>query len=168
MLQQHDVAFQPSINEDLAATALWGTQLTDHYHTTSRKQGVFGYWYGKGHGVDRSADVFRQANIQGTAKFGGALVIAGDDHNAESCVFAHQTDHIFAATLMPLLFPASIEEYVRFGLAGIALSRFSGLWVGFKAVTEIIESAGSISQPTLPRFQNPDFAKPVYLSLIHI
>ncbi|MEC7560564.1 MAG: indolepyruvate ferredoxin oxidoreductase family protein, partial [Pseudomonadota bacterium] len=162
LLQQHDVAFQPSINEDLAATALWGTHLTDHYHTTSRKQGVFGYWYGKGHGVDRSADVFRQANIQGTAKFGGALVIAGDDHNAESSVFAHQTDHIFAATFMPLLFPASIEEYVRFGLPGIALSRFSGLWVGFKAVTEIIESAGSISQPTLPRFQNPDFAKPVY------
>ncbi|MEC9132959.1 MAG: hypothetical protein VX853_03275 [Pseudomonadota bacterium] len=90
------------------------------------------------------------------------MVVAGDDHNAESSVFAHQTDHIFAATLMPLLFPASIEEYVRLGLAGIALSRFSGLWVGFKAVTEIIESAGSISQPTLPRFQNPDFTKPVH------
>ena len=162
MLQQHDVVFQPSINEDLAATAIWGTQLTDHYQTTSRKQGVFGYWYGKGHGVDRSADVFRQANIQGTAKFGGALVIAGDDHNAESSVFAHQTDHIFAATLMPLLFPASIEEYVRFGLAGIALSRFSGLWVGFKAVTEVIESAGSISQSMLPTFQTPDLVRPIH------
>ena len=159
-LHQHGVVFQPSINEDLAATAIWGTQLTDYYRQTSTKQGVFAYWYGKGHGVDRSADVFRQANIQGTAEHGGVLVIAGDDHNAESSVFAHQTDQIFTATLMPLLFPSSIEEYVQYGLAGIAMSRFCGLWIGFKAVTEVIESAGSITQLPVPSFLCPEISKP--------
>lgn len=159
-LQQHGVLFQPSINEDLAATAIWGTQLTDYYRQTSRKQGVFAYWYGKGHGVDRSADVFRQANIQGTAKAGGVLVIAGDDHSAESSVFAHQTDHVFAATMMPLLYPSTIDEYVQFGLAGIALSRYCGLWVGFKAVTEVIESAASVTQLAAPRLRVPELPLP--------
>ena len=148
MLQQHDVAFQPSINEDLGDGALPKLTITIR-PVVNRVYSAIGTVK-----VMALIVVFRQANIQGTAKFGGVWS-AGDDHNAESSVFAHH-DHIFAATLMPLLFPALLRN-----MCDSVSSRCLGsadFWVGFKAVTEIIESAGS-PQPTLPRFQNPDFAK---------
>ena len=111
LLRSHDIHFEPGINEDLAATAIWGTQLTDYYRADATRDGVFSMWYGKGHGVDRSGDVFRQANIQGTAQHGGVLAVVGDDHSAESSTFAHETDQIFEAAIMPVLFPSSVEEF---------------------------------------------------------
>jgi len=155
-LEQNDVHFEPGINEDLGAAAVWGTQLLDYYRDQANKDGVFSYWYGKAHGVDRSADVFRQANVQGTAKHGGVLAFCGDDHAAESSMFSHQTDQIFEAAIMPILFPSNIEEYLSMGLAGIAMSRFSGLWVGFKTITETVESSASITVPELPNFKIPE------------
>ncbi|WOX05836.1 indolepyruvate ferredoxin oxidoreductase family protein [Microbulbifer pacificus] len=156
LLAERDIHFEPGINEDLGATNIWGTQLLDHYRQQATRDGVFSIWYGKGHGVDRSADVFRQANIQGTSKLGGVLALCGDDHTAESSMFSHNTDQIFESVMMPLLFPATIDEYLTLGLAGIALSRFSGLWVGFKTITETVESGASILVPELPRFVIPE------------
>ncbi|WP_078085798.1 indolepyruvate ferredoxin oxidoreductase family protein [Microbulbifer mangrovi] len=155
LLAERDIHFEPGINEDLGATNIWGTQLLDHYRQQATRDGVFSIWYGKGHGVDRSADVFRQANIQGTSKLGGVLALCGDDHTAESSMFSHNTDQIFESVMMPLLFPATIDEYLTLGLAGIALSRFSGLWVGFKTITETVESGASIVVPPLPNFVLP-------------
>lgn len=160
LLQSHDIHFEPGVNEDLAATAIWGTQLIDYYRADATRDGVFGIWYGKGHGVDRTGDVFRQANIQGTAQHGGVLALAGDDHSAESSMFAHQTDQIFEAAIMPVLFPSSVEEYLWLGLAGIALSRFCGLWVGFKTITDTVESGATICVPELPTFVTPEIDRP--------
>lgn len=162
-LAKQDVHFEPGVNEDLAATAVWGTQLIDFYRDDANRDGVFAYWYGKAHGVDRSADVFRQANIQGTAKHGGVLVFCGDDHAAESSMFSHQTDQIFEAAMMPVLFPSSVEEYLSMGLLGIQLSRYCGLWVGFKTITETVESGASVTIPELPEISIPaDFKIPVH------
>lgn len=155
-LAKHDVHFEPGINEDLGAAAVWGTQLIDYYRDQANRDGVFSYWYGKAHGVDRSADVFRQANVQGTAKHGGVLAFCGDDHAAESSMFSHQTDQIFEAAIIPILFPSSVEEYLSMGLAGIAMSRYSGLWVGFKTITETVESGASVDIPELPNFVYPE------------
>ncbi|MEW5250680.1 indolepyruvate ferredoxin oxidoreductase family protein [Microbulbifer sp. 2201CG32-9] len=161
LLAGYDIHFEPGVNEDLGATNIWGTQLIDHYRQQATRDGVFAIWYGKGHGVDRSADVFRQANVQGTAKLGGVLALCGDDHTAESSMFSHNTDQIFESVMMPLLFPATIEEYLTLGLAGIALSRFSGLWVGFKTITETVEAGASLLVPELPQFAVPtDFPIP--------
>ncbi|WP_323844598.1 indolepyruvate ferredoxin oxidoreductase family protein [Microbulbifer magnicolonia] len=163
LLAERDIHFEPGINEDLGATNIWGTQLLDHYRAQATKEGVFAIWYGKGHGVDRSADVFRQANVQGTSKLGGVLALCGDDHTAESSMFSHNTDQIFESVMMPLLFPATIDEYLTLGLAGIALSRFSGLWVGFKTITETVEAGASLVVPQLPQFILPaDFPLPAH------
>ncbi|SDZ84842.1 indolepyruvate ferredoxin oxidoreductase family protein [Microbulbifer marinus] len=163
LLAERDIHFEPGINEDLGATNIWGTQLLDHYRQQATRDGVFSIWYGKGHGVDRSADVFRQANVQGTSRLGGVLALCGDDHTAESSMFSHNTDQIFESVMMPLLFPATIDEYLTLGLAGIALSRFSGLWVGFKTITETVEAGASIVVPELPQFVVPaDFPIPTH------
>ena len=163
LLAERDIHFEPGINEDLGATNIWGTQLLDHYRAQATRDGVFSIWYGKGHGVDRSADVFRQANVQGTSKLGGVLALCGDDHTAESSMFSHNTDQIFESVMMPLLFPATVDEYLTLGLAGIALSRFSGLWVGFKTITETVESGASIVVPPMPQFVRPEsFAIPAH------
>ena len=160
-LAEQDVHFEPAVNEDLGATAVWGTQLIDYYREDASKDGVFSIWYGKGHGVDRSTDVFRQANVQGTARHGGVLALAGDDHTAESSMFPHQTDQVFEAAIMPILFPSSVEEYLTMGLAGIALSRYCGLWVAMKTITETVESGASVEIPPLPEFVIPeDFVIP--------
>lgn len=145
-LEQHDVLFQPGLNEDLAATALWGAQMHKAFGP-SRVDGVFGIWYGKGPGVDRSGDVFRNANMIGTSPLGGVLAVAGDDHAAQSSMFPHQTDGIFQSVLMPILQPANVSDILSLGLAGIALSRFSGLWVGLKTIAEVVESAASFDLP---------------------
>jgi indolepyruvate ferredoxin oxidoreductase len=143
-LAEHHVIFQPGINEDLAATAVWGSQQVGLF-SGARYDGVFGMWYGKGPGVDRCGDVFRHANAAGTAKFGGVLVVAGDDHAAKSSTLPHQTEHIFKAVLMPVLYPANVQEYLDFGLHGWAMSRYSGCWVAFKALADTVETSASVT-----------------------
>jgi indolepyruvate ferredoxin oxidoreductase len=137
-LDRHDVVFQPGLNEDLAATAVWGSQQL-HLSPGARKDGVLGIWYGKGPGVDRSGDVFKHANAAGTAPHGGVLAIAGDDHTCKSSSIPHQSDHAFISALMPMLYPSSVHEFLEMGLLGIAMSRFSGCWVGFKVISETVE-----------------------------
>jgi indolepyruvate ferredoxin oxidoreductase len=154
-LTAHDIVFQPGLNEDLAATALWGAQMHSAYGDT-RVDGVFGIWYGKGPGVDRTGDVFRSANMLGTSALGGVLAVSGDDHAAQSSMYPHQTDGIFQSASMPILQPASVAEVIELGLAGIALSRFCGLWVGLKTIAEVIETAASFDLGALPDFVVPD------------
>src|SRR5476649_1464871 len=138
-LSQADMKFQPGINEELAATALWGTQQAE-LRGEGKFDGVFGLWYGKGPGVDRSGDVFRHANFAGTSKNGGVLALMGDDHTAESSTTAHQSEFHFVDVMIPILNPAGVQELLDFGLHGFAMSRFAGVWVGIKCVKETIES----------------------------
>ncbi|WP_310635256.1 hypothetical protein [Burkholderia cenocepacia] len=117
--------------------------------------GVFGIWYGKGPGVDRTGDVFRTANVMGTSALGGVLAVSGDDHAAQSSMYPHQTDGIFQSASIPVLQPASVQEVIQLGLAGLELSRFSGLWVALKTVAEVIEAAATIDLDALPAFVRP-------------
>ena len=142
-LDAHHIRFVPGVNEDLAATAIWGTQQVNAF-AGARYDGVFGIWYGKGPGVDRSGDVLRHANQAGSSARGGVLAVGGDDHGAKSSTIAAQTDFIFKAVSMPVLAPATVQDYLDLGLHGFALSRFSGLWVGMKAVTDTIEASGIV------------------------
>jgi len=142
-LAQNQIVFQPGVNEDLAATALWGTQQVN-LSSGAKHDGVFGMWYGKGPGVDRCGDVFKHANSAGTWKYGGILAIAGDDHAARSSTVAHQSEHAFKAAMMPVLVPAGVQDYLDLGLHGWAMSRYSGCWVGFKAVADTVESSASV------------------------
>ncbi|WP_246160650.1 indolepyruvate ferredoxin oxidoreductase family protein [Aureimonas fodinaquatilis] len=143
VLASEGVVFQPGINEDLAATAVWGSQQAG-VSPGFKKDGVVGIWYGKGPGVDRSGDVFKHANAAGSARHGGVLAIAGDDHGAKSSTVPHQSDHAFMAAVMPMLYPSSIHEFVEFGLAGIAMSRYSGCWVGMKVIADTVETTASV------------------------
>ncbi|ETR75526.1 MFS transporter [Afipia sp. P52-10] len=142
-LAAHDVVFQPGVNEDLAATAVWGSQQVN-LSPGAERDGVVGIWYGKGPGVDRSGDVFRHGNAAGSARHGGVLCLAGDDHGAKSSTVPHQSDHAFMSALMPYLYPSSIHEFIEMGLLGIAMSRYSGCWVGMKVITETVETTGEI------------------------
>ena len=142
-LSRAHIRFQPGLNEDLAATAIWGSQQVN-LHPGARYDGVFSMWYGKGPGVDRCGDVFKHANFAGTSKHGGVLVLAGDDHAAKSSTIPHQSDHQFSAAMMPVLYPSSVQEIIDLGLHGWAMSRFSGLWVGFKCVSDTVESSASV------------------------
>ncbi len=144
-LAAQDIVFQPGVNEELAATAVWGTQQLDLYPQSKKFDGVFGIWYGKGPGVDRCSDVFKHANMAGTAKHGGVIAIAGDDHIAKSSTAAHQSDHIFKACGLPVFFPSSVQDILDMGLHAFALSRFAGVWSGMKTIQEIVESASSVS-----------------------
>lgn len=155
LLEKHQIEFIPAINEDLAATLLMGTQQVE---TDPDRQvdGVFGLWYGKGPGVDRSGDALKHGNAYGSSPHGGVLVVAGDDHGCVSSSMPHQSDVAFQSWFMPVIHPASVAEYERFGLWGYALSRYSGCWVGFKAVSETVESAASVEVPPLPEFVIPD------------
>jgi len=143
-LAAQNIVFQPGVNEELGATAIWGTQQLDLYPQTSKFDGVFGIWYGKGPGVDRCSDVFKHANMAGTAKHGGVIAIAGDDHIAKSSTAAHQSDHIFKACGLPVFFPSSVQDILDMGLHAFALSRFAGVWSGMKTIQEIVESASSV------------------------
>ena len=138
-LAPHDIRFQPGLNEDLAATAVWGSQQL-HLSPGARKDGLLGIWYGKGPGVDRSGDVFKHGNAAGSAPHGGVLAIAGDDHTCKSSSIPHQSDHAFISALMPMLYPSSAHEFLELGLLGIAMSRFSGCWTGFKVISETVET----------------------------
>ncbi len=144
-LAARHIVFQPGVNEELGATAVWGTQQLDLYPQTKKHDGVFGIWYGKGPGVDRCSDVFKHANMAGTAKHGGVIAIAGDDHVAKSSTAAHQSDHIFKACGLPVFFPSSVQDILDMGLHAFALSRFSGLWSGMKTIQEVVESSSSVS-----------------------
>jgi indolepyruvate ferredoxin oxidoreductase len=142
-LEAHHVKFHPGMNEDLAATSVWGTQQVNLF-PDAKYDGVFSMWYGKGPGVDRCGDVFKHANMAGTDKHGGVLVLAGDDHAAKSSTTAHQSEHILKACGIPVLYPSSVQEYLDYGLHGWALSRYTGLWVAMKCVTDIVESGASV------------------------
>jgi len=138
-----DIKFQPGINEELAATALWGTQQAE-LRGEGRFDGVFGLWYGKGPGVDRSGDVFRHANLAGTAKNGGVLALMGDDHTAESSTTAHQSEFHFVDVMMPILNPGGVQEIIDYALYGWAMSRFTGTWTALKCMHETVESTGVV------------------------
>ena len=142
-LDEHHVKFWPGLNEDLAATAVWGTQMIEYYQDQNY-DGVYGMWYGKGPGVDRSLDAIRQAHCAGTSKHGGVLMLSGDDPNMTSTVSAWHSELLFKDLLMPLLYPADIQEVMDLGLIGIAMSRFSGNWIGYKLLPETIETAASV------------------------
>ncbi|HKU48172.1 MAG TPA: indolepyruvate ferredoxin oxidoreductase family protein [Burkholderiales bacterium] len=142
-LETHHIRFQPGVNEDLAATAIWGTQQVGMY-PGANYDGVYSMWYGKGPGVDRCGDVFKHANAAGTSKHGGVLALAGDDHAAKSSTLPHQSEHIFKACLIPVLNPANVQDYLDLGLHGFAMSRYSGCWVAFKCVTDVVESGASV------------------------
>jgi indolepyruvate ferredoxin oxidoreductase len=159
-LAENNIEFLPAVNEDLAATAVLGSQQveTDPRRTVD---GVFGLWYGKGPGVDRAGDALKHGNAYGSSPHGGVLVVAGDDHGCVSSSMPHQSDVAFLTFMMPHLNPASVAEFLEFGLYGIALSRFSGMWVGFKAISETVESAMSLELPAYPQYETPaDFVVP--------
>jgi indolepyruvate ferredoxin oxidoreductase len=143
ILEQNHVKFVPGVNEDLAATAVWGTQQVDLIGP-AKYDGVFAMWYGKGPGVDRCGDVFKHMNHAGTAKHGGVLLVAGDDHGAYSSTLPHQSDHIFSACMIPVLYPCNVQEYLDLGLHAWAMSRYSGCAVGFKALADTVESSASV------------------------
>lgn len=160
-LKEKDIVFQPGVNEDLAATACWGTQQVNLYKDATH-DGVFAIWYGKGPGVDRSMDVLKHANAAGSSRHGGVLVLAGDDHAAKSSTVAHQSEHNLMSAGIPLLYPSNVQEYLDYGLHGWAMSRFTGLWVGMKCVTEVVESSASVYvDPQRPQILLPeDFPLP--------
>ncbi len=160
-LEKAQIKFHPGLNEDLAATAIWGTQQVG-LNGRSDYDGVFSIWYGKGPGVDRTGDVFKHGNLAGTAPHGGVLVLAGDDPMAKSSTVAHQSEPALIAASIPVFNPASIQEYVDYGLAAFALSRYAGVWVGMKCITDIVEGSASIEvDPARAVFRTPeDFALP--------
>jgi len=155
-LDRANIKFQPGLNEDLAATSIWGSQQVNLY-PGAKVDGVFAMWYGKGPGVDRCGDVFKHANFAGTSKHGGVLVLAGDDHAAKSSTLPHQSDHQFSAAMIPVLYPSSVQEVIDLGLHGWAMSRYSGCWVGFKCVSDTVESSASVSiDPARVKIVVPD------------
>jgi len=143
ILEEHQIRFEPGLNEDLAATAVWGSQQAT-LHDGPKVDGVFGMWYGKGPGVDRACDALKHANYAGTSAYGGVLALMGDDPGAKSSSIAHQSEPAMIHCGIPVLNPSSVQDYLDFGLYGWALSRYSGCWVGFKCLTDTIESSGSI------------------------
>ncbi len=143
VLKQHNIVFRPGLNEDLAATAIWGAQHVSNFPGAT-VDGVFGIWYGKGPGVDRSGDALRHANFTGSSPKGGAIALAGDDHGAKSSTAVNFSDTSFIAVGMPVIYPSNTQELIDFGLHGIAMSRFSGCWVGMKVVTDVAEGGGTV------------------------
>ncbi len=153
-LDAHDVRFIPAINEDLAATMMMGSQQAA-MHAERKVDGVFGMWYGKGPGVDRAGDALHHGNAAGATRHGGVLLVVGDDHTAASSSIPHASDATLASWSIPVIHPASVEDYEYFGLWGWALSRFSGAWVALKAVTETVESGRSFVPRSIPDFDMP-------------
>src|SRR5215203_6043448 len=142
-LEAQNIVFQPGLNEELAATAVWGSQQAE-MRGDGKYDGVFGLWYGKGPGVDRSGDVFRHANMAGTSPHGGVLALMGDDHTAESSTTAHQSEYHFVDVMIPILNPAGVQEIMDYGLYGLAMSRFCGTWAALKCMHETVESTGVV------------------------
>jgi len=159
-LDAAQVRFQPGLNEDLAATSIWGAQQANLFEG-ARYDGVFGMWYGKGPGVDRSGDPFKHGNAAGTSRYGGVVAVAGDDHTCKSSSLPHQSEYAFIDASMPVLNPANVEEIVALGLYGYAMSRFSGCWVGLKVTQETADATQSFALlPQALSIVTPDFALP--------
>ncbi|MGQ3486483.1 indolepyruvate ferredoxin oxidoreductase family protein [Roseovarius pacificus] len=159
-LKEAGVLFQPGLNEDLAATALWGTQQAE-LRGEGKHDGVFGLWYGKGPGVDRSGDVMRHANMAGSSKYGGVLMAMGDDHTGESSTVCHQSDWALVDAYMPVLSPAGVQEILDYGLYGFALSRFAGVWAGLKTMKDTVEVTSVVDgRPDRMQFVEPEFDMP--------
>jgi indolepyruvate ferredoxin oxidoreductase len=160
-LKANQIHFQPGVNEDLAATAVWGSQQVGLLGD-ARHDGVFAMWYAKGPGVDRAGDVLRHANLAGTARHGGVLLLAGDDHTCKSSTTAHQTEYAFMDLGIPVLHPAGVQEFLDLGLHGWALSRYSGCWIAFKVVADTVDSSASVHvDPHRVEIRIPaDFAMP--------
>ncbi|MEQ8247196.1 MAG: indolepyruvate ferredoxin oxidoreductase family protein [Alphaproteobacteria bacterium] len=142
-LDSNHIRFQPGVNEELAATAVWGSQQTNLFEG-ARYDGVFSIWYGKGPGLDRAMDAIKHGNAAGTSPHGGVLVLAGDDHGAVSSTLAHQSDHAMVGAMVPVINPAGVQDYIDYGLLGWAMSRYAGIWVGFTAVADTVESSASV------------------------
>jgi indolepyruvate ferredoxin oxidoreductase len=159
LLEAHDIRFQPGLNEDLAATMLYGTQQIEAF-PDPKYQGVFGLWYGKGPGVDRTGDAFHCGNMLGTSPHGGLLAVAGDDHGAHSSTYPHQTEQLFQSLMMPVLNPADVQDIIDFALAGWALSRYAGLWIVLKTTAETAEQAAAVRIAAERRFVQPDHLIP--------
>src|SRR5438067_556208 len=159
-LERNHIRFQPAINEELGATAVWGSQQIGLF-PGAKYDGVTALWYGKGPGVDRSGDALKHGNVYGSSPKGGVLVVAGDDHGCVSSSMPHQSDVALQAWSMPVLHPANVAEYLEFGLYGWALSRFSGAWVGFKAISGVVESGMTVDLDAVPfDFEHPVDFKP--------
>ena len=160
-LREQDIHFVPGVNEELGATAVWGSQHVA-LNPSAQRDGVFGIWYGKGPGLDRAMDVLKHGNAAGTSAHGGVLAIVGDDHGAKSSTLPHQSDHNFQAAFVPFLAPASVHEFVEYGLLGLAMSRFAGTWVGFKATADTVETSATVDLAhenrsiIIPEFEFPD------------
>jgi len=160
-LEAHHIVFNPGVNEDLAATACWGTQQLG-FHGASDYAGVFAVWYGKGPGVDRTGDVFRHGNLAGSHPRGGVLVLMGDDHTCESSTTAHQSEYAMVDAMIPVLNPAGVQELLDYGIYGWALSRYAGVWVGLKCMKDVIDASGTVDVgPERVRIVTPtDFRMP--------
>ena len=160
-LQEHHIVFNPGVNEDLAATACWGTQQLG-FHGEAKYDGVFAIWYGKGPGVDRTGDAFRHGNLAGSHPRGGVLALMGDDHTCESSTTAHQSEYAMVDAMMPVLNPAGVQELLDYGIYGWALSRYAGVWVGLKCMKDTIDASGSVDvSPERVRIVAPtDFQMP--------
>ncbi|UNK48210.1 indolepyruvate ferredoxin oxidoreductase family protein [Lysobacter sp. S4-A87] len=161
-LEAAGVKFTPGLNEDLGATMVWGTQQTNLF-PGAKVEGVYGMWYGKGPGVDRTGDVFKHANAAGTSKFGGVLALAADDHACRSSTLPHGSEDEFVSAMMPILNPAGVQDILDMGVLGWAMSRYTGRWVGFKTIAETVESSASIDvNPLAMQIVMPDdFEMPV-------
>jgi indolepyruvate ferredoxin oxidoreductase len=160
LLAQHNVEFLPAINEELGATAVLGSQQVEA-DPTRKVDGVFAMWYGKGPGVDRAGDALKHGHLYGSSPRGGVLVILGDDHGCVSSSMPHQSEQALIAWSMPVINPANIQEYLEFGLYGWALSRYSGAWSGFKAISETVEGGAVVELPPLPHYVVPtDYTAP--------
>ncbi|MBL3704537.1 indolepyruvate ferredoxin oxidoreductase family protein [Sulfitobacter sp. BDSS02] len=159
-LAENDITFQWGLNEDLAATALWGAQQAE-LRGEGKFDGVFGLWYGKGPGVDRSGDVVRHANMAGTSALGGVLMAMGDDHTGESSTVLHQSEWALMDAYMPIVSPAGVQEILDYGIYGYALSRFCGLWVGLKTMKDTVEATSVVDgRPDRMQLVTPDFPMP--------
>ncbi len=155
-LKEKHVFFTPGVNEELAATAVWGSQQVGLF-AGAKYDGVFGMWYGKGPGVDRSGDVFKHANAAGTSKYGGVLLIAGDDHACKSSTLPHQSEHAFDAAMIPVLYPTGVQDIIELGLHGFAMSRYSGCYVALKCVSDTVDASASVNLDIdSPRVVLPD------------
>jgi indolepyruvate ferredoxin oxidoreductase len=160
-LKKHHIHFTPGVNEELAVTAVWGSQQVGLFEG-AKYDGVYAMWYGKGPGVDRAGDAMKHANAAGSAKNGGVLMLAGDDHACKSSTLPHQSEHAFDAAMIPVLYPTGVQEIIELGLHGFAMSRYSGCYVAFKVVSETVDSSASITlDPDSPRIVLPeDFVMP--------
>ena len=160
ILEPNDIKFHPGLNEDLAATALWGSQQAQ-LRGEGAFDGVFGLWYGKGPGVDRSGDVMRHANMAGTSQYGGVLMAMGDDHTGESSTVLHQSDWAMVDAYIPVLSPAGVQEILDFGIYGYGLSRFAGVWAGLKVMKDTVEATSVVDgDPSRMQLVTPEFDMP--------